>query len=46
MLLAKDEEVWKMPIWGWILIAAIVVIAAVSVIVAGSRSQSRKWGLK
>lgn len=31
-----------MPIWGWILIAVIVVAAVVAVIIAGSRSNRRK----
>jgi hypothetical protein len=36
-----------MPVWGWILIAAIVVVAVVAVIVAGSRSnRKRTEGLK
>jgi hypothetical protein len=36
-----------MPVWGWILIAAIVVIAVIAVIVAGSRSnRKRTEGLK
>jgi hypothetical protein len=36
-----------MPVWGWILIAAIVVIAAVAIIVARSvNSRTRTEGLK
>ncbi|GLP76665.1 hypothetical protein TUM20983_37750 [Mycobacterium antarcticum] len=36
-----------MPTWGWILIAAVVVLAVVAVIVAGSRGKRRRSeGLK
>ncbi|MCW2516918.1 MAG: putative rane protein [Mycobacterium sp.] len=31
-----------MPVWGWILIAAIIVVAVVAVIVAGSRSNRKR----